>query len=147
MAKSNFSFHVQLTGIRKSPIAAIVNLYLQSSIIGLAIYKFISNVMAINYYINGVWKNSSKVITHVSLCANNAGNFSGGIKTAEADVVRLIEARNIVYTLVWIYPGWTTGANVEVVHSNGSKFLRTVSNATTKDNLDNSLDMSGFKSI
>ncbi len=103
--------------------------------------------MTINYFINGVWKDTNKVITHVSLCITHPGGFSGGIKTTETEVVRLIEAGNVVSTLVWNYPDWVSGARVEVIQSNGRKFLRTVPNATSKDNLDNSLDMGGFKSI
>ena len=104
--------------------------------------------MATNYYINGVWKDTNKVITHVSLCKIESTGWYGGIKTTEAEVVKLIDAGSVIYTIVWSYPIWTKGALVEVITSNGAKFLRTVSNATTKDNLDNSIDMrSGFKSI
>lgn len=114
---------------------------------GWAIYKFFSNVMAINYFINGVWKDANKVVTYVSLCKADSTSWYGGTKTSQAEVVRLIEAGYVVYTKVWNYPNWTNGARVDVVHTNGRKYLRTDPNATTKDNLDNSFDMNGFISI
>lgn len=54
------------------------------------------------------------------------------------------KGRNTVITITWNYPGWKPGANVTFEKREGREFLITDKNATTKDNLDNSIDMSAF---
>ncbi|WP_017259519.1 DUF3892 domain-containing protein [Pedobacter arcticus] len=103
--------------------------------------------MAIDYFINGVWKDTQERITHVSLCKNNSSTFSGGVKKSESEVIRLIKAGNLAHTLIWLYPDWKIGAKVEVVSNNGREYLRTVANTTAIDNLDNCMDMKGFYSL
>jgi hypothetical protein len=45
----------------------------------------------------------------------------------------------------WGYPNWQIGALVTVVTIGNVEYLRTVSNASVKDNLDNSINMEAIK--
>lgn len=100
------------------------------------------------YYITGVWKDNSGVITHVYLHPTNSqGNLLGGSKTLVSSVVRLIVVNNI-FTLRWNYQttSWVTGAAVRTIleRSTGRLFLRTVADAQLSDNLDNMINMHAF---
>jgi len=95
-----------------------------------------------NYFISGVWKDNNDNITHVLLHEVNDGDsFIGGVKTTEFSAINLIKQNNIIYTITWDYPGWNLGANVTYVKNGNHEYLRTVANATKKDNLDNSINM------
>lgn len=99
-----------------------------------------------NYYISGVWKDNSK-ITHVMLHESlpNSG-FTKGEKTAVEEVIKLLKLGYKTRVMTWPYNGskWQLGPEVEVVELKGIEFLRTVSNETIKDNLDNLISMSAF---
>jgi len=93
-----------------------------------------------DYLISGVWKNSKDVITHVFLHEMSSDStFKKGIKTLEADVIKLINnSKKVIFTITWDYPDWNWGAPVDVVNSS---YLRTDRNKTAKDNLDNLIKM------
>jgi hypothetical protein len=98
-----------------------------------------------DYFISGVWKDTSGKITHVMLhSVNEENNYSNGYKTSEANAIRIIKSDKQIMTITWAYPGWKKGAIVTVVSENGKEYLRTVPNATEKDNLDNSIPMKDF---
>ena len=98
------------------------------------------------YFISGVWKTDNGTITHGFLHSHNelANTFSEGRKIAEAEVIRLIRAQNLVRTLRWDYSSavWRIGARV-IVAAN-PPYLRTISDATVTDNLDNMIKMNGL---
>lgn len=95
-----------------------------------------------DYFISGVWKDSSERITEVLLhTVTDTNSFLLGVKTSESNVINLLKSKKTVKTITWNYPGWNIGASV-IVASNGiNEYLRTVPNATAKDNLDNSINM------
>jgi hypothetical protein len=99
-----------------------------------------------DFFITGVWKDSQKRITDVMLHAvNEDGSFKArGSKTNRVAVVALLKNKKTVMTLTWGYPGWEIGANVTYENIGGQEFLRTVANATQKDNLDNSFPFDQF---
>ena len=90
------------------------------------------------YYISQVKRDVHGVVTEVMLHFSNGQSLSKiGVKTT-AFVVQLINSNNTVYTMLWAYPTWNTGAEVIVVRgANGQNFLRTNRNQTDRDNLDN----------
>ncbi len=97
-----------------------------------------------DYLISGVWfttQNNSKRISHVMLHADSDSGFEHGIKTSESEVIKLLKNKKSVITITWNYPGWQKGAAVTYETVQGQEYLRTVANATTKDNLDNSISM------
>ncbi|WP_422091316.1 DUF3892 domain-containing protein [Tenacibaculum ovolyticum] len=52
------------------------------------------------------------------------------------------ELKNFDLELItWGYPEWQIGALVTYVNNNNREYLRTVPNATQKDNLDNAINM------
>ncbi|WP_134385247.1 DUF3892 domain-containing protein [Flavobacterium psychrophilum] len=99
-----------------------------------------------NYYITGVWKDNQKRITDVMLHLINAsGTFkTKGTKTNKKDVIHLIKNGKEIKTLVWDYPNWSAGALVTYETVNNEEYLRSVKDASTKNNLDNSLTMECF---
>jgi len=98
------------------------------------------------YYVTGVWKNSSKVITHllVHLVSNN-NNLDKGVKTSESDVITSLSKNNQFFTIRWNYQSasWVQGTKIEVVveRGTGRAYLRTVADAQVVDNLDNIISM------
>lgn len=89
-----------------------------------------------DYVISGVWKDTSGNITHVMLHTGTSASFALGEKKTEAEVIRLIRYSDAtIFTMTWNYPNWVKGAQVEVFGSS----LRTNPNASSKDNLTNSL--------
>ncbi|RIV68703.1 DUF3892 domain-containing protein [Flagellimonas aequoris] len=99
-----------------------------------------------NYFISGVWKDSNDNITHVLLhMVNDDNSFQYGVKTTESVAINLIKQRNTIKTITWGYPNWQIGASVTYVNSNNREYLRTVANATQKDNLDNAINMSSIR--
>jgi hypothetical protein len=98
-----------------------------------------------DYFISGVWKDTSGIITHVMLLSVNEENqYAKGVKASCTTVIRLLKIEKQIMTVTWGYPGWKKGAIVTVVSENGKEYLRTVPNATEKDNLDNSIPMNDF---
>lgn len=100
---------------------------------------------AANFFISGVWKNSTGNITHVHLHKVNENNsFDIGKKVSESEVIKLLKLKNTIMTIIWQYPNWTLGASVEVVQSQFGEYLRTNRDKTAKDNLDNLIKMESF---
>ncbi|SDH61300.1 DUF3892 domain-containing protein [Winogradskyella thalassocola] len=100
-----------------------------------------------NFFISGVWKDVNDNITHVLLHkVNDDNSFKFGDKTDEQTVIKLLKQKFLIKTITWGYPNWSIGAKVTYVSNNGREFLRTVANATVKDNLDNSLNMKPIRS-
>ncbi|AWM14741.1 hypothetical protein DI487_13325 [Flavobacterium sediminis] len=102
--------------------------------------------MTTHYYITGVWKDNQGRITDVMLhTVNNNGTFqTRGKKNNKKDVIKLIKNGKVIKTLVWDYPGWNLGAVVTYETINNEEYLRSVKDASTKNNLDNSLQMECF---
>lgn len=99
-----------------------------------------------DYFISGVWKDDSERITDVMLHTVNENNsFNMGVKTSELNAINLIKANKTIKTITWNYPGYDVGALVTVVNIGNKEYLRTVANATAKDNLDNSINMKPIK--
>lgn len=99
-----------------------------------------------DYFISGVWKDSSERITYVMLHTVNENNsFYMGVKTSESDAIKLLKSKKTIKTITWGYPDWQIGALVTVVSVGNVEYLRTVANASAKDNLDNSINMQSIK--
>jgi len=99
-----------------------------------------------NYLISGVWKDSNDNITYVMLHPVNDGNsWNMGEKTTEASTIKLLKNGNVIKTLVWEYPGWEIKSRVTYITRAGREFLRSDSNASIKDNLDNLISMKAIK--
>lgn len=99
-----------------------------------------------DYFISGVWKDTSDNITDVMLHTVNENNRWGiGGKTSEFDAINLLKNRKTMKTIIWDYPGWDIRANVTYVTRNGKEYLKSDANATTKDNLDNLISMKAIK--
>jgi hypothetical protein len=99
-----------------------------------------------NYFISGVWKDNSERITDVMLHTVNENNsFNMGVKTSESNAINLIKVKKTIKTITWNYPGYDIGALVTVVNIGNKEYLKTVANATAKDNLDNSINMKPIK--
>lgn len=99
-----------------------------------------------DYFISGVWKDNFERITNVMLhTVNDNDSFQLGVKTSESSVINLLKLNRTIKTITWGYPDWHIGASVTYVNIGGIEYLRTVANATTKDNLDNSINMKPIK--
>ena len=100
-----------------------------------------------DYFISGVWKDNNDNVTHVLLHEVEDGNsFKSGLKTNETTAINLIKNNNVLYTITWGYPNWQLGAELTYVQNNyNNEYLRTVPNASLKDNLDNSINMQVIK--
>lgn len=101
-----------------------------------------------DFLISGVWFSlfPHKHVSHVMLHTDNDSTVSSGTKKTRQDVVNLIKAGKLVHTIKWNYASasWSDGARVEIINIGGVDYLRTHKDATTSDNLDNSIDMSSF---
>lgn len=98
-----------------------------------------------NFFITGVWKDNVDNITFVYLHKVNENNsIDIGKKTSKGEVVNLLKLNNSIKTIIWQYSGWILGANVEVVQSQFGEYLRTNKDKTSKDNLDNLIQMEIF---
>lgn len=97
-----------------------------------------------DYLISGVWKENNE-ITHVLLHVDNGGDVVYGTKVSANQVIALIERGSTVKTIKWDYKdaNWRIGASVTVIQGAYRKFLRTVADAQTSDNLDNMFPMNG----
>lgn len=99
-----------------------------------------------DYFISGVWKDQSERITDVMLhLVNDNNSFQLGVKTSESSAIALLKSKKTIKTITWSYPGWNIGASVIVQLVGNKEYLKTVANATRKDNLDNSIDMKPIK--
>lgn len=99
-----------------------------------------------DYFISGVWKDNSERITDVLLhTVNDDNSFQFGVKTSESSAINLIKVKKTIKTITWNYPGYDIGSLVTVVNIGNKEYLRTVANATAKDNLDNSINMIPIK--
>ncbi len=99
-----------------------------------------------DYFVSGVWKDNSKRITDVMLhIVNDNDSFQLGVKTSESSTISLLKLNRTIKTITWGYPDWHIGASVTYVTIESNEYLRTVANATVKDNLDNSISMNPIK--
>ena len=99
-----------------------------------------------NYFISGVWKDTSDRITDVMLhTVNDNDSFEFGIKTTESRAINLLKSNRTIKTITWDYPDWSLGASVTYVTIGNNEYLRTVANCTVTDNLDNSINMKVIK--
>lgn len=99
-----------------------------------------------DYFISGVWKDTNDNITHVLLHEVMDGDsFKNGLKTNETTAINLIKKNYVLFTITWAYPNWQLGARLTYTQNNNNEYLRTVPNASLKDNLDNSIDMGIIK--
>lgn len=99
-----------------------------------------------DYFISGVWKDRSERITDVMLHSVNENNsFNMGVKTSELNAINLLKSKKTIKTITWAYPNWQIGASVAAVTIGSVEYLRTVANASAKDNLDNSINMQLIK--
>lgn len=99
-----------------------------------------------DYFISGVWKDNSERITDVMLhTVNDNDSFQFGVKTSESSVINLLKVNKTIKTITWEYPDWYIGAFVTYVTIGSNEYLRTVANATVKDNLYNSINMRPIK--
>lgn len=99
-----------------------------------------------DYFISGVWKDSSETITDVMLHTVNENNsFNMGAKTSELNAINFLKLKKTIKTITWGYPDWQIGALVTVVTIGNIEYLRTVANASVKDNLDNLISMKPIK--
>jgi hypothetical protein len=95
-----------------------------------------------DYFISGVWKDSSERITDVMLhTVTDNDSFQLGVKTSESTAINLLKLNRTIKTITWGYPEWHIGASVTYVTIGSNEYLRTVANSTIKDNLDNSINM------
>ena len=102
-----------------------------------------------DFLISGVWFSDvpHKHVSHVMLHEDSETNFYKGRKKTRQEVVILIKSGKVVNTIKWNYSSasWSNGARVETMGIGGVDYLRTHKDATTSDNLDNSLSMSIFE--
>lgn len=99
-----------------------------------------------DYFVSGVWKDNSERITDVMLhTVNDNDSFQLGVKTSESSAINLLKLNRTIKTITWGYPNWHIGASVTFVTIGSNEYLRTVANATVKDNLDNSISMHPIK--
>jgi len=99
-----------------------------------------------DFYVSGVWKDSSERITHVMLhVVNNDNTFqTKGSKTQKDVLINALKLGRTAKTIIWDYPGWEVGALITYEKRNNEEFLITVRDATKRNNLDNSLKMECF---
>jgi hypothetical protein len=98
-----------------------------------------------HYYITGVWKDTQQRITDVMLHeVIDDSTFKKGTKKTKAEAIQLIKNNFIIKTLVWGYPTWSVGAKVTYETVNFVEYLRTVPDASIKNNIDNSIAMEAF---
>lgn len=99
-----------------------------------------------DYFVSGVWKDNSERITDVMLhTVNDNDSFQLGVKTPESSAISLLKLNRTIKTITWGYPDWYIGASVTYVTIASNEYLRTVANATVKDNLDNLISMKAIK--
>jgi hypothetical protein len=95
------------------------------------------------YRISGVWKDSNNAITHYAIHKVNATSTDRAVKTTKAEAIRLLEITgNNATTWLWNYKSsdWNIGEIVEVVRGDSGKYLRTIPNDTSRDNLAHLID-------
>ena len=103
-------------------------------------------VKSADYFISGVWKDNSERITDVLLhTVNDDNSFLFGVNTSASSAINLLKVNKTIKTVTWGYPDWHIGASITYVTIGSNEYLRTVANATVKDNLDNSISMRPIK--
>lgn len=98
------------------------------------------------FYISGIWQPNARITEVMLHPALQGGGVGRGTRTSEQAVINRINQRDVVHTITWNYTTreWNLGAQVTVVQEYGRNILRTVPNATVKDNLDNMIRMENF---
>jgi hypothetical protein len=90
-----------------------------------------------DYLISHVGRDSSGNVLKVLLHTDNGENVSTGIVRTKEEVIALLKKGYSIKTMIWIYPNWKQGAEVQCIKGTYGEFLRTDSNKTDSDNLDN----------
>ncbi len=92
------------------------------------------------YYITGIRKIETNQHTYISevlihLVVNNSVQI--GVVMAKDAVIRMIKARDSVYSAVWNYAGihWSRQEAVSYETVGGQEYLRTTPDNTRRDNL------------
>lgn len=100
-----------------------------------------------DYRISGVWKNESGVITHYAVHAPSDNNtFYRAQKMTKDQVLALFDTNNTAKTWIWNYTSgsWNIGQTIHVVGTRPNRYLRTDSDNTQRDNLDNLINAAWF---
>lgn len=90
-----------------------------------------------DYLISHVKKDSSDRVVSVLLHEDNGETVSRGYVKTKDEVIALLKRGKTVCTILWGYPKWNKGAEVDYVKYQNGEYLRTDRNKTAKDNLDN----------
>ncbi|TGL20564.1 DUF3892 domain-containing protein [Leptospira bourretii] len=91
----------------------------------------------VHYWISAVRKDSYGRIQFLKVHENSEQTFNNPTSWPRNEVIRYIESRYTFYTMTKSSGKWESGAKVNVILVNGTKYLRTDSNSIEKDNLDN----------
>ena len=96
-----------------------------------------------NYFISGIWKSKENKITHFFLHQNMEAGFKKGDIKTEKDVLKLLEAKFTIQTLVWNYEAakWIDGVEVKAVRSKTGVLIRSFKDNLETDHLDKLINM------
>lgn len=88
----------------------------------------------------------NKYISHVMLHTDSDAYFEKGIKKTKEEVVSLLKSGKSVCTTRWEYSTrkWTIGAGVTFEKIDGVEYLRTISDNTTINNIENLIPMAAW---
>jgi hypothetical protein len=90
-----------------------------------------------DYLISSVEKDTKGNVVKVLLYKDHGEHISIiGIKTS-AEVIALLKRNYTIKTILWMYPNWGMGAEVQIVNGKDGEYLRTNRNEWDEDNLDN----------
>lgn len=95
-----------------------------------------------DYLISHVQRDTKGNVIKVLLHSDNGDKLSPGRIKTKDEVFVLIKGGHSVKTILWGYPSWRQGAEVDIVRDNSGEYLRTKGNLTGKDNLDNLIPLS-----
>ncbi len=100
------------------------------------------------YYISGVWKNSSGLITHYLVHEiDDQGEVVVTKKMTKTTVINKLDLGHKAVTVVWNYVkvSWMEGEDVEVVNGQNGSYLRTLPDSRRTDNLAHLVDYGEIK--
>lgn len=97
-----------------------------------------------NYFISEIWKDSNEIINLHIHEVGDKNTVGVGEKMNIKNVVSPIKGGNVIYTIMWEYPNWKLGAQLDVIPSIHREHLRTKQDKSAKDNLDNLILMTIF---
>lgn len=90
------------------------------------------------YTITGVWKDDNGLITHYAIHELRSNVIYDALKYTKSEAIELLEKNNnTAVTSIWNYQtaGWYIGEEVEVVHGDTEKYLRSNPDMTETNNL------------